>query len=239
MNYEDLVQLITKEVMDRLKSMMADKASVNIKKVLILEKQDNLCPVLTGALRDKNYVVDSIDSMGDFTSYNGIILQDLSNGEFANLSHGIEGSIKEKLAIQAIFSGNRIYCMEKGVEYKKYVETSNKLFFNMFNAYEDKLKSYGISFVGLKELFACLGDECSKVEKESCKAEVKSLVCKERAEVIMDSFADLSHKKLVSEVELRNISKRGIKEVLVSKGTIVTPLAMDFARVNKLKINRA
>lgn len=238
MNYEELVQLITKEVMGRLKAVMAEEASANLKKVLVLEKKEDLCPVITGALRDKNYIVDCIDTMGDLSSYDGILLQNLSNGEFANLSHGIEGSIKEKLAIQAIFSGNRIYCMEKGVEYKKYAETSNKLFFNLFKGYEDKLKSYGINFVGLKELFACLGDECREVEKNACTVEGCPSDLNKKAEDTGCCREDLSTKKLVSEVELRNICKRGINEVIVSKRTILTPLAMDYARVNKIKITK-
>ncbi len=107
MSNEKLVELITKEVMIRLKAMLNNNDITNQKKVLVLEKSEDLCPVLTGALRENNYIVDSLDNMGNLSSYEGIILQSITNSEFANLSNGIEGSIKEKVTIEAILSGKR------------------------------------------------------------------------------------------------------------------------------------
>lgn len=238
MNNEELVDLITKEVMIRLKAMLSDKNMFNKKRVLILEHKEALCSVLTSSLEKNNYTVDCIDNMGDLDSYEGIVLQSIKNSELANLSHGIESSVKEKLVIKAIFNGNKIFSMEKGVEYKSFQATSNKLFFNMFKEYEDKLASYGIKFVGLKGLIASLEDKPVERAESICK-----ITSKDDEEVVeskdsKEGYIDLTNKKLVSEVELRNIFKSGIKEVLVSKKSIITPLAMDFARVSKLKINK-
>lgn len=238
MNNDQLVELVTKEVMSKLKAILNDKNSLNKKRVLILEHKETLCNVLTSALEKSNYVVDCIDNMGDLNSYEGIILQSIGIGELANLSHGIEGSVKEKVVIEAIFNGNKIYSMEKGVEYKNFAATSNKVFFNMFKAYEDKLVSYGIKFVGLKELIASLSNKTIDLEETTCKTVVKDNAVITEVKEDKGNYIDLTNKKLVSEVELRNIFKQGIKEVLVSKKSIVTPLAWDFARVNRVKINK-
>jgi len=238
MSNEKLVELITKEVMIRLKAMLNNNDITNQKKVLVLEKSEDLCPVLTGALRENNYIVDSLDNMGNLSSYEGIILQSITNSELANLSNGIEGSIKEKVTIEAILSGSRIYSMEKGVQYSKFATTSNIEFFNLFKSYEEKLKTYGIAFVGLKKLLNCLGTKVHEVEKSTCNLERNEMNLVALTKECDEDFIDLTNKKLISEVELRNIYKSGINKVLVSKKAVITPLAMDFARVSKVQINR-
>lgn len=238
MNNEQLVEIITKEVINRLKTMLMDKNMAAKKRVLVLEPKETLCSELALSLEKNNYVIDCIDNMGDLSSYEGIILQNIKNGELANLAHGIESSIKEKVAIQAIFNGKKLYLMEKGIEYKKFEGTSNRLFFNMFKEYEDKLVSYGIEIVGLKELIESLNNKPICLEAPTCKTSVKNNIEIAEVKENKETCIDLTNKKLVSEVELRTIFNQGIKEVLVSKKSIITPLAMDFARVNRLKINK-
>lgn len=241
MSNEQLIELITKEVMTRLQAMLSESNIADRKKVLVLEKEDELCPVLISTLKEKNYAVDCLDNMQDLNSYNAIILQNLTNGELGNLSHGIEGSLKEKIAIEALLSGNIIYSLKNGINYKKFAAISNKLFYNMYKDCEDKLKSYGVHFVSIKDLLACIETIETKndnLNSSSCCVENKEINIPIHAEECLGKNADLTCKKLISEVELRNVLKSGIKNVLVSKKSIVTPLAMDFARINKLQINK-
>lgn len=236
MNKEELVELITKEVMARLKEMLSNKECfTDKKKVLILEKAENLCPVLSGALRDNNYIVDSLDNMETLECYEGIVLQNISTKELANLANGIGGSVKETVFTDAILRGKRVFAMKKGLEYQNFGTTANKQFFNLFKTYEEKLKSYGVVYVGLKELLSKIGDMNHEIEEKGCslKDDTEEKGLKGVSEI---AFVDLTNKKLISEVELRNIYKNGIKKVLVSKKSIVTPLAMDYARVSKVQI---
>ena len=53
-----------------------------------------------------------------------------------------------------------------------------------------------------------------------------------------DSFVDFTDKRLICETDLKNTSKYGIAKIFVSKKTIVTPLAMDFMRANKLQLQK-
>lgn len=236
MNKEELVELITKEVMARLKEMLSSKECfTDKKKVLILEKAEDLCPVLSGALRDNNYLVDSLDNMETLECYDAIVLQNISPRELANLANGIGGSVKETVFTDVILSGKRVFAMKKGLEYQNFVTTANKQFFNLFKTYEEKLKSYGVVYVGLKDLLSEVDGAKYEVEEKvfNLKDNMEEKAFRETNEV---EFVDLTKKKLISEVELRNIYKNGINKVLVSKKSIVTPLAMDYARVSKVQI---
>ena len=56
---------------------------------------------------------------------------------------------------------------------------------------------------------------------------------------IDDEFSlDLRTKKLISESDLRKPMVNGIKNVIVSKKSILTPLATDFMRIHHLKLKR-
>jgi len=121
--------------------------------------------------------------------------------------------------------------MEKGVEYKKYAATANRVLFNTFKDHEEKLKSYGVNFVGLKGLLSTLKSENVNVSPKSERND-KSEVSVQ----IKDEANKSIKKKLISETDLRNLYKDGVKEVVIPKKSIVTPLAKDFARINKLLI---
>ncbi|WP_291578595.1 hypothetical protein [Clostridium sp. UBA6640] len=227
---EELVELITKEVMNRLKILLEEN-NRSKKKLLILEHSKDLCPILTGALSDNNFIIDCLDNMGDIENYEGIILQNISNSELTNLSLTIQGSMKEKVAIEAVLKGLNLYAMEKGVEYKKYAATANRVLFNAFKDHQEKLKSYGVNFVGLKVLLSTLKGENVNISPKSER--------KDKSEVsvqIKDEANKSIKKKLISETELRDLYKDGVREVVIPKKSIVTPLAKDFARINKLLI---
>lgn len=222
---EELIELITKEVMKRLKTMIEESNKSN-KKLLILEHSKDLCPILSGALKDNNFTIDCLDNMSDIETYEGIILQNISNSELTNLSLTVQGSMKEKVAIEAALKGLNLYAMEKGVEYKKYAATANEALFAAFRNHEEKLKSYGIKFVGLKGLLSSLtGKENIKSDKEKVSVKVKT----------KENQLKIS-KKLISETDLKNLYKDGVNEIVISKKSIVTPLAKDFARINNLLI---
>lgn len=225
MKNEELIELITKEVMKRLKIMLEEN-NKSKKKLLILEHSKDLCPILSGALKDNDFIVHCLDDMNDIESYEGIILQNISNGELTNLSLTIQGSMKEKVAIEAVLKGLNLYAMEKGVEYKKYTATANTALLDTFKSHEEKLKNYGVKFVGLKGLLSALkGEGNIKENNEKVSATV---------EVGVNQL--VINKKLISETDLKNLYKDGIKEIVIPRKSIVTPLAKDFARINKLLI---
>ena len=80
MNKDNLVDIITKEVMKRIKLMM-ETSSVSKKSVLILEDTKDLCPIVKGRIEQNEMSVDYIDTMKDIDSYEIILIQNLSNNE--------------------------------------------------------------------------------------------------------------------------------------------------------------
>ena len=49
---------------------------------------------------------------------------------------------------------------------------------------------------------------------------------------------EINNKRLITESDLRKLYMNGIKEVNLIKKAILTPLAQDFIRIKRLKINR-
>ncbi|HAT4807034.1 TPA: ethanolamine utilization protein, partial [Clostridioides difficile] len=49
---------------------------------------------------------------------------------------------------------------------------------------------------------------------------------------------DLRNKKLISEADLRKPTINGVKNILVNKKSIITPLAVDFMRIHHLKLKK-
>lgn len=241
MNNEKLIELITEEVMKRLKALI--KTEENNKKILILEKKENLCPIVSKFLQENKISIHSLDDMESLENYEAILLQNISNVELVNLSMAQQSSLKEKVAIEALLKGEKVYALEKGLEYTKYKDTANKQLLKVFENHKDQLASYGINFVGLKTLLAGINEESkvkdtfnkttlTEISDEESEKEDKAFCCNKVLEK-----TELLTKKLVTEVDLRNLLKDGVKNIAISKKSIVTPLARDFARVSKMKIN--
>lgn len=232
MNNEELVENITKEVMKRIKFMM-ETSSINKKTVLILEETKNSCQVVKEKIEQNEMSVDYIDTMKDVDSYEIILIQNLSNNELVNISKGYGNSPKEKMIIDMLLKGKRLYALEKGLQYKEHESKSPKALLKIFENYKDKLVSFGIEF---KSLRAVLGNT-----KENNNIEVlgKSLV-KESCNIGNSDnnkcLSSVLNKKLISESDIRNLKKEGLNEILICKGSIVTPLAKDFARINNIDI---
>lgn len=232
MNNDKLVDIITKEVMNRIKLMM-ETSSVSKKTVLILEDTKDLCPIVKGRIEQKEMSVDYIDTMKNIDSYEIILIQNLSNNELVNISKGYGNSPKEKVIIDMLLKGKKLHALEKGLQYKEHESKSPKALLEVFEGYKDKLVSFGIEF---KSLGAILGNT-----KENNNVEIleKPLV-KESYKIEKSDdnqyLSEVLNKRLISEVDIRNLKKEGLKEILISKRSIVTPLAKDFARVNNINI---
>ncbi|MBU3209967.1 TIGR02536 family ethanolamine utilization protein [Clostridium algidicarnis] len=232
MNNDNLVDMITREVMKRI-NVIIETSSTSKKAVLILEDTKNLCPIVKGRIDQNEMSVDYIDTMKDVDSYEIILIQNLSNNELVNISKGYGNSPKEKVIIDMLLKGKKLYALEKGLQYKEHEDKSPKALLEVFEGYKNKLVSFGIEF---KSLGAILGNtkENNKIEvlrsplvKESCKIE-KSDNNK--------CLSSVLNKKLISESDIKNLKKEGLKEILICKGSIVTPLAKDFARINNIDI---
>jgi len=232
---EDMIKRITSEVIARIKKTETENCNKSRKKILVLEKKDKLCPDLLLHLTDKGCIIECIDDFNDIDVYDAIVLQGIDNTEIVNLSLGVGNSLKEKIIIESLLRGKNVYSIDSGTEYRKYADTANKAFYSLFKSYEEKLKSYGISFIGLKELSERI---ISSEEKFSNIELKKEEVSGDDAVKGTESkkYYDLSDNKLLTEVKLKDTVKNRNMGIIVSKKTIITPAAMDFLKKNKLYI---
>lgn len=236
MNNEKLVELITKEVIRRMKAIIEENNSIK-NKILILEHNENMCPIVKKRLEENNIIADSIDTMKDINEYKCILIQNISNNELRNISQGYGSSQKEKLIVDLILKGEKLYALEKGVEFEEYKDVAPKVLINVFEEYKNKLELFGVVFTSLKSIIS----NTNKVEKA-----IKEVVKKEEnignnMESIVNEKCCIGNervlnKKLISEMDIRNLKKEGVNEIIVAKKSIITPLAKDFARINNLVI---
>ena len=105
-------------------------------------------------------------------------------------------------------------------------------------SFEDEICKFGVEVV--KDLNTIAKNKQS-VKKESISNEKPKLENKVKLSNIEidDEFSlDLRNKKLISEADLRKPTIKGVKNVLVNKKSIITPLATDFLRIHHLKLKR-
>ncbi|RXI49096.1 hypothetical protein DP130_06710 [Clostridium tetani] len=238
MDKDKLIELITKEVMKRIKLTMEEnnrkeENHKNNKTILILENSKDLCPIVKKNLDENKILVDSIDNIKDIETYEFILIQNLSNNELINISKGYSNSDKEKAIINILLKGKNIYALEKGLEYKNYENTSPRALLEVFKGYKNNLTSFGITFTSLRDLITSI--KSNKELKEVCPIEKLESKLEDKSQN-NKCIRKTIDKKLISEMDIKNIEKEGIKEITISKKSIVTPLAKDFARVNNINI---
>jgi len=249
MEIDRLVDLITKEVMTRLNELNKN-AQYNKKRFLVVDyKENESFNLIESRVNENDIIIDSIDNMEGLDSYDGVILTGLDNKELANLALGVQCSKKEEIVIDSILRGMSIYLIKEGIKYRKYLNTSNREFFRLYEQYEKKISGYGIRIIDLKDLYESICCENEKKLKKADQSKNKELTTeandgKKNIEVeyfdehIKANKIDFRNKRLISEIDLRNVYKNGIKILEISKKTVITPLAQDFIRVNHMSVVR-
>lgn len=244
MDFDKLVELITEEVMKRIK-----KAGIELekeKKLLYLDSEDSQeYKFFSNDLKSFGYKLVCLkENTEELTNYDGIITSNLKIRELSNLVLGVSCGLKESTIIQGLLEGVPVYVLENGLEYKKYFNTANKVLYNVFSSYEDKLSQFG-AIIGTEEKILntlknkkhdkkdisgstnnqtteAINETVYKVEETVQFKEAKTLEIKER--------------KLISESKIRELYRSGIRRIIVPKKIVITPLAKDFARINHMEI---
>lgn len=240
MDIEKLVEMITKEVMNRVKQVEIQEEILPRKstKILIAESSESsIYEELANSLKKSNYCYDSLENIeNDLDAYESIVFGELNNRSLANISLGVQCSPKEAIAIKAALLGKKIIILEDGLEYRKYKSTSNKILYSLYQDYERKLVSYGMEIVSEKDFMKVLRSKkqegCVSVQENVIKVEPAISVQNTKEEEIYD----FSKKRVLSEADLKRVYRQGIKGIKISKKTVLTPLVKDFIRNNKITV---
>ncbi|GAA0182819.1 TIGR02536 family ethanolamine utilization protein [Clostridium sediminicola] len=244
MDLEKLVDMITKEVMRKIKeSMESENSIVNRPSILIVESsQSDIYSNLVSKIDSNKYLIHSKEDMNsNLDSYDNIIIGSINNRELANLALGVQFGEKEKIIIDSILLGKDIFLVEEGIEYRKYKDKANKIFYSLYREYENKLINYGIKLVKEDIISKISSDKkinnIERIESIGFTA-IENKEDNTKSNVINDEMQifDFSKKRLITEAELRKAFNKGMEGVKLSSKTILTPLVKDFIRMNNIKI---
>ncbi len=221
MNVDNIIELVTKEVLKRLKK---EGLMEKRKKILLFNGDEEYKVFLERKL--KNYEI--LTKVEDLEEIEYIMIASIDNKLLYNLSIGKEEDETSKILIQGIFGGKKIFLLKENIFYRKFKETCNENFYRLFEKQEEKIKSYGVVVKSLEEIEAIL-EKKENLVRESIETEkIQEKASKE---------IDFTKKKVINQFELKDIREE-IDCILVDKKSILTPLAKDYLRERNMSVKR-
>lgn len=259
MEMEKLVDMITKEVMERIPKS-ANNTAIDKEKILVISSCEKELTVVKELVKDK-YEVHIYDSENiNLKNYEHIIVMNLCNKGLSAMALGLCNDKVQDFIVEALFNGKRIYVLKEGIQYRKYSTNANEALYNLYKQYECKIMSYGVNLIHEKDLLktmkmvvdcneelvqkACLVEpsieinSCMTPSNDMHSEEAPAKIAGSEEAVISHQVVEINNKRLITESDLRKLYMNGIKEVNLIKKAILTPLAQDFIRIKRLKINR-
>jgi len=236
MNADNLIKIITEEVLKRISILSSQNFKSKPERILII---DSISNQNKGSYNEiisnwnETMFLDDYCHEDGVDSFDYIILPKLSNRELVNIAMGNPNGEASEIVIDGIFKGKKVIVLEEGVSYRKYKNTANRSFLNMFEEYEEKIISFGIEIVKEKDLMDCLNNEACEDSKEKTKIKPKEETNKDLGEAIEKAVIN---KKVVSEKDIERLWSKGYSTIAIDKKSIITPLAKDFIRTNEINI---
>lgn len=232
MNTENLIKIITEEVLKRINMLSPQNSREESKSILILDSysQQNKSnyEAITSRWKDTKFLGDWRENDG-IESFDYIVVPDLSNKDLVNLANGAGQNKVCKIVVDAILQGKKVIVLEEGICYRKFKDTANENFFNMFKSYEEKIVSFGIEIVAKRDLIKYLDHGDCKETMQNRSQKTEKLETKQGVEI---------NTKVVSERNIEKLLSTGHKTIYVNKKSIITPLAIDFIRTNDINVIR-
>lgn len=257
MDYNNLIEIIVEELYKKINTTnIGYIENKNRKKLVVLYEDDKSKFDL---LSDK-FNIEVFDNTTK--DCDAVIVSKLCMRGICNLALGNSFLDEERFLLKMLMKGKKIYVLDEGIEYKHYKETAPKTLYNKFRDYEDDICRYGVKIIKSlsevvsskiafseekfnKEKFSkdILNKEVLNKEKFSKdilnKEALNKEISNEEKIEIDDKFSiDLTYKRLISESDLRKPMISGTKDIIISKNSIITPLAMDFIRIHNITVKR-
>ncbi|CAM3791911.1 hypothetical protein [Mesobacillus zeae] len=231
MNIDELVERVTELVCQQLSENSKSECRAPArKKAVVLADQPvtGIDEALSSCYSVRYYREKDNDS-------DIIIIPSLSAAMMANLAAGVARTSGEEFVLAMLLQGKRVIALADGLEYKRYKKTAPILFYKMYEELEHKLEGYGIEFTGLGNL----SELCDKVPMETVKTQGEKAIPElEAKEETVTQNCAIVDRKLITEVDLRKFCLKNQKLVAVRPDAIITPLAKDYIRTNKITIKR-
>lgn len=239
MDIDKLVELVTKEVMNRLNQSIISKEEVK-EKVLVIANSEEEFKNISVLVAHKYELHLYNDENFNPNIFDKIILTGICNNLLSSLALGLCKGKKDSLVMDFLLKGKKVCVMEEGIVYRRYKNNSNKALFNLYKAYEDKIISYGVDITNENELLkALLSNEDERILEKPSMSHTEEKLASSSLELNENAVVpNVINKRLISESDIKKIYMNGVKEISIAKKSILTPLAQDFIRIHHLKVNK-
>lgn len=210
MNTKELVELITVEVIKRLKLK-------NKKKLLVLnEGFKSLDDLLT------DYEIIHYSEDLELKDFDEIYLGKMDLKMISHLANGIIINEIEDLILKSLLKDKKIFLFSEDIELKKFNNTKNTNLYKIFNQNIENIKNIGIIIL----------DEKIDI-KENIKINTKyKNEVKEEDSIILKN-------KLITENELKKLGLKNGSKINIGNKSIITPLAKDYIRIHKIRLTKS
>lgn len=231
MNYEELVNSIVAEVYKKIKGNTLATNEIIKKKAVVLWDMD------MDKYSNVNSKYDFIAYEEGIREYDVVVISSLCLRGLANLALGSSISSEERFILKAIMMGKKVYVIESGIEYKKYINTAPVELYKKYISFERELRMYGVQIIASVEeiLFE---KQTSAIAANVIETTTINEENKVKNTEVLENVVELRNKKLISEADLRRPEIRGAQKIVINKKTKITPLAADYIRTNNLKVER-
>ena len=159
-----------------------------------------------------------------------VVLFNLTTEAMCKLASGITDTSYTKLAAQALLMGKKLYVPREEVELYKYPVGGLGSYQCMLQAQLTKLVSFGLKICPLAELEDCILGE------NSCEAapEAASVPAEEPEPEKEITFS----KKVITERDIIEANRDGVKVIRITERNILTALAKDAASARNIRLVR-
>lgn len=193
-----IIEEITNQIFKRLKA---------------LEKKDKL--YIIGDIDDKELSLwENSYEISNCNEANCYLISSTSLNLMWEIATGACISEYGRNIINALFNNKKVYMLEKGIEYRKYKDSSRKNLFNLFLSYENKVRELGVEIIRDSNL--------NSIES--------NITIKEHTEKYCN--------KVLTENYLIKNNLRSKKFLKISKDCIITPLAQEYIKNNNIIVTR-
>lgn len=169
-----------------------------------------------------------LDNAWDVENWEGVIAYTLTNEALGKIVNGIFDTPYVKAFGKALLCGKKIYVPAEEVELYKYKETAPKGYYHKLEENLKFLTENGVEILPNDQIVpSILGNECcqSKAETEKPAAAVEK---------------DLTFtRKVLSERDMIMANEGKVTRILVTRKTIITDLAKDYAKKYHIVIEKA
>lgn len=179
-----------------------------------------------------------------------VVLFNLTTEAMCKLASGITDTSYTKLAAQALLMGKKLYVPREEVELYKYPVGGLGSYQCMLQAQLTKLVSFGLKICPLAELEDCiLGENSCEAAPEQQKKEAGGAdTCSEKVTAQETAPAPAEEpepekeitfsKKVITERDIIEANRDGVKVIRITERNILTALAKDAASARNIRLVR-